>query len=67
LETLNYAGIPIVTSRLVEPGKMMLFNGRVVMRPVDWLYVLHPYSPVWCARTLGHREMDRDRRLRRRG
>jgi hypothetical protein len=67
METLSYAGIPIVTSRLVPRGSIIAIGGAVTMHPVEWLRVQYPYSPVWCTRTLGHREMERDRRLRRRG
>jgi hypothetical protein len=35
------------------------------MHPVDWLWAKYGHSPVLSRKTLGHREMDRDRRRHR--
>lgn len=47
------------------PRDQMIFledRGVVCAHPVTYLQIVYPMSPVWSERTLGHRELERDRR-----
>lgn len=55
-------GIPVVQSSLVPNDKVYMLSGKVMVHPLMYLRLRNPYSPIWCTRTLGNREMERDRR-----
>jgi hypothetical protein len=61
-------GLPIIMDDQV-PRNMIIVRNNGYMKPIEirihpvrWLHLRYPHSPVWSKRTLGHREMERDRR-----
>lgn len=66
--TLSYSGVSVVEDPLIERGAVYkMRDGSLLIHPMTMLRVRFPNSPVWCERTLGHREQERERRLRRKG
>lgn len=62
--TPNYAGIDIYTHPLIPKDKVLLMGGVINVHPTTMLRMRYPRSPVWSTRTLGHRELERERRIR---
>lgn len=50
----------------IPRGRVFLIGEQLYVNTIDNLHMTYPNSPVWSERTVGHRELERDRRLRRR-
>lgn len=59
-------GIPVRVAKFVPKGQLVEVGGAIYMNPADALFALHPNSPVYSRLTLGHKELERDQRRRRR-
>lgn len=51
----------------IPKNKILDVEGQLYCHPVTYLRIMYPESPVWSTRTAGHRELERERRLRVRG
>ncbi len=58
----SLTGTPIVESRSVERGKMYKLAGMIVVHPSTMMWARHGHLSILSRRTLGQRELERDRR-----
>lgn len=61
-ENPTIGGFSLSESRLVPRDSILIAGQHIVVHPVMALRLMYPKSPVWCERTLGNRELQRDRR-----